>query len=424
MAENIVVFEIPYACPQSQPDHDLMLALATVFNREQEHLGTAALSEATPEEFSACLNPSPDSVVKHRIFVALKASALAEDASGVDPTTGAASKAPKLGVADDASRDRSTASNASANSNTAPVLPHEVRVRDVVGYASLMYWDQPEAKQGYLSVFTDVDYRRQGIGSALHEAAANRARTLGLSIVEGWVVAISDRITPPQREAAVHLPNGDSFPMVPELAATMSWGYELGNVEYMNALHFPMTEDAIAILTARAAEMPSNFQVYSWLDADYPPELADPAKFMESFLRLRSYANEEIPAGELSVENHSHTLASWEALVERDVRAGKQLLNAAICDESGQVVALSTAQRQARPEGVFHQDTTLVAPSARGQKLGWALKAALHKLIVSTCDQPRAILTWNAVSNKSMLHINESIGFHPFLLEGVVQLRL
>lgn len=153
--------------------------------------------------------------------------------------------------------------------------------------------------------------------------------------------------------------------------------------------------------------MADGYRLVQWVDTA-PDELVDGLAVLCA--RMSTDAPQEQMEWEPEV---------WDAARYRDKEAAAQArgrvryAGAAVHEATGQVVAMTDIGVSRHRPDVAYQWDTIVLQEHRGHKLGLALKAGNHDLLVESSPRTRWINTWNAEVNTHMIAINERLGFEP-----------
>ena len=215
------------------------------------------------------------------------------------------------------------------------------------------------------------EHRRRGVGRALWEAVADRARAAGRTRLGGEV------------NVDLVVPNA-----APAFAAAM------GAVEKHREDHL------VASLPVPTVPIDPAYDIVTWRGRC-------PDEHRAAYLVMRNQMNADVPVGELDLEPEvldDERLAASEERLSRsyDVRtaAARRRSDGAF----GGYTLLFV------PHGADHawQDDTLVMPEHRGRRLGAALKSANY---AGLPDHVGLVHTWTAPSNTAMHHTNTRLGF-------------
>lgn len=255
---------------------------------------------------------------------------------------------------------------------------------EVVGVAELELPLTENLDVGWCEVNVVPEERRRGVGRALLEVVAGRARDAGRSRLGGEVNVD---------------PHGSR--------AGLEFALAIGAEEKHREDHL------VADLPIEPAPVDPAYEVVTWRGRC-------PDEHREAYLAMRNQMNADVPTGELDLEApvlDDARLASSEERLARsyDVRvaAARRRTDGAFGGYSLLFV----------PHGADHgwQDDTLVMPEHRGHRLGGAMKTTNY------ADLPEhvgLVHTWTAPSNTAMHHTNTALGFqvveHMYEMEASI----
>ena len=138
------------------------------------------------------------------------------------------------------------------------------------------------------------------------------------------------------------------------------------------------------------------------------PPVAD--DLIEGMVQLQLAMN-DAPLNDLALEDHT-----WNAARYRDFetamsrrRMTSYRLVARHRETGGMAGFTAVVVEEERPHLGFQEDTAVVR-SHRGHRLGLRLKIEMLRLLRDREPQIRQIDTWNALSNKHMIAVNEALG--------------
>jgi GNAT superfamily N-acetyltransferase len=233
------------------------------------------------------------------------------------------------------------------------------------------------------------DRRRQGIGTALFDAAEQRAAAEGRHTVQSWVLqAARTRADDP---GALAPREGSGFVDGNHASARflLGRGYSLEQVEVHSLLRVPLPAAVIDPLESdAAAASESSYRLIAWADRcpdDIVDGLAD---------RVREVEQRWADAGVT-------TLATAAQHVETGELAGYT-----------ELIRFVT-----KADSAIQEDTVVIA-AHRGHRLGMRLKTANLRLMAKRWPRVRRVHTWNADENDYMRSINIALGFRPESSEG------
>lgn len=259
---------------------------------------------------------------------------------------------------------------------------------DVVGAARLVRPLTDNARTATLEVFVRPDVRRRGVGSALLQAALERAVATGRAVAH----------------ANVGRPTGED---VPGDAFARRHGFMSVRRDERRELRLPVDADIGAALEAEARAHAGGYELLSWVGAT-------PDDLLDARARLAERISADAPNENAAVEAEH-----WDAARVRERDAYIDALDrdcvavAVRHRESGELVGVTdiTVPR-AVPELAWQWDT-VVEPAHRGHRLGMLLKLENLRLLARTVPATTRVATFNARSNRPMIRVNEQLGFRP-----------
>jgi GNAT superfamily N-acetyltransferase len=258
------------------------------------------------------------------------------------------------------------------------------RSGEVLGVAELELPLTENLEVAWCEVAVLPEHRRHGIGRALWDAVAERARAAGRTRLGGEV------------NVDVAVPGA-----APAFAAAM------GAVEKHREDHL------VASLPLPSAPVDPAYDVVTWRGRC-------PDEHRAAYLVMRNQMNADVPVGDLDLEP--------EVLDDERLAASEERL--------GRAYDVRVAAARRRADGTFGgysllfvphgadyawQDDTLVMPDHRGHRLGAALKSTNHAGLPGHIGR---VHTWTAPTNTAMHHTNTALGFrvveHLHEVEAVI----
>jgi GNAT superfamily N-acetyltransferase len=221
------------------------------------------------------------------------------------------------------------------------------------------------------------EFRRRGIGRALHEEA--------LRLADGRTTFLGEANEPIDGEAAAR-------PFAEAL------GYSSVHVEHQLILDLPAAPPP-----PPAADADDGWVMRTWVDTC-------PVELRAGFVRLRNQMEQDVPRGEIDAAPEVYTA---ERLAAEEVRMTKAFTTVtAVAEKDGELGGYS---KVVLPHGgdFAWQDDTLVMPDHRGHRLGLRLKTATLALIAAEHPERTVIHTWTDPDNTAMYRTNERFGFRP-----------
>lgn len=245
---------------------------------------------------------------------------------------------------------------------------HPVATMDVLVFTQ----ENPHLLELEINVLPE--FRRRGIGRALHEEA--------LRLADGRTTFLGEANEPIDGAAAAR-------PFAEAL------GYTPVHLEHHLVLDLPASPPAF--------DDEDGWVIRTWVDAC-------PVEVRDRFVRMRNQMEQDVPRGDLDVAPSAYTV---ERLAEEETRMAKAFTTVtAVAEKEGELGGYS---RVALPRGgdFAWQDDTLVMPEHRGHRLGLRLKAATLALITGEHPERSVIHTWTDPENAAMYRTNERFGFRP-----------
>ncbi len=258
---------------------------------------------------------------------------------------------------------------------------------DVVGVADLGGSTTENLHLADLEIHVVPSRRREGIGRALYEQAAERFRRDGRSSVVG----------------EVYCPASSSGEGVAAYEFATAMGFSQVHSEDHLLLHLPVGEEESARL--RMKTDPAQYDLLTWTGPC-------PDVHIDAFCEMHTRMSNDVPMGEIDAEPVAFDAERLRASEQRVFRTYDGI----------------TAVARRRSDGVFggysqlylphgadyvYQDDTLVMPEHRGHRLGTALKLATLEVLQRDHPDRTAIHTDTAVDNHAMQATNRDFGFRP-----------
>lgn len=291
--------------------------------------------------------------------------------------------------------------------------------RDVVGAVVL---DLPRAGNPHvaeLDVWVDPEHRREGIGTALVDAAERVAAARGRTTA---LVTTAHRGEPPAGHPdalAAASGSGRLDASVPGVRFAVRRGYVPEQAERYSVLDVPGDEAALArLLDAAASAAGPDYRLHSWTDRA-------PDAWLDDVAVLLTRMSTDVPQAGLDLDEDP-----WDATRVRhreDVAAATGrgfLVTVAEHVPTGRLAAITQLEHSAAQPACAWQDATLVLREHRGHRLGMLVKAANLRHTARVRPTTRRIHTWNAEENAHMLAINVALGFRPVGVEAIWQRTL
>jgi GNAT superfamily N-acetyltransferase/RimJ/RimL family protein N-acetyltransferase len=243
----------------------------------------------------------------------------------------------------------------------------------------------------HMDLTVHPEYRRRGVGRALHSEAVAFARSQGRRRMNGQYVT--------------QLPGGAPREDAPAAFAD-AVGAKIALPEVRRRLDLDTVDTAAwADLLADAWTHAGGYSVVRWVGAAPEQYVADVAA-LDGRLLL------DAPMGELDLEPEKVDVARIRGNEETARNRGRRLYHVGVRhDASDRLVAWTTIAFLADTTSHAWQLITIVDPAHRGHRLG--LIAKIDNLEHTLAHEPglRDVNTWNAAENTHMIAINETIGF-------------
>jgi GNAT superfamily N-acetyltransferase len=228
------------------------------------------------------------------------------------------------------------------------------------------------------------ELRRRGVGRALHDWAAERARADGRKRLGAHTV---DRT-----------PDGGAFAAALGAKPALEDTHSRLDVTAIDRARF-------AALRAEAWPRAAGYRVVTWYGVPADEYIDDVAALDSMFL-------DEAPAGDLEMEPERVDAARVRATEQNRVDRGLDRIHAGMVHEaSDTMVAWTTLNGPAIVPQHMWQHITLVHPDHRGHRLGLIVKLENLEHALSYRPGLEMIDTWNASANDHMLAINRQMGF-------------
>ncbi|HTR94631.1 MAG TPA: GNAT family N-acetyltransferase [Trebonia sp.] len=265
----------------------------------------------------------------------------------------------------------------------------------VLGWYRLELPDLENTDRAFVILVVHPAHRRQGLGRALLRHAAGQAAAAGRSLL--WSEA---------RDGSA----GEAF----AAAAGAKQGIA-GGIRRLDLRSLPAGK--IGALRAGAQAAAAGYTLVRWAGPT-PPE------YGASFARVLNAIN-DAPHDE-GVEDESWDAERVRARNDAPTEAMglRKHTIAARHDASGEIAAMSEVSVDPDDPPWAHQGLTAVAKQHRGHRLGLLLKTAMLEWLAEAEPQVERVETGNALSNKHMIAVNETLGFvlaqptfHNFELE-------
>ena len=264
-----------------------------------------------------------------------------------------------------------------------------------MGNVGLMHTDENQ-HMAQFDIIVHPEARCQGIGKQLlgHISAAAQADQRQLLLTD-----TNDRI-----------PAGEAF--------MQRLGAKRGLEGHINQLRVDEIDpDLLQRWLQEGQKNTAEFELGIWEGA-YPEEQ------LNEIVQLMELTNQQ-PLGDLAIEDMHITPQQLREMEKMDTASGNQRFTFFVLEKtSGKFAGYTeTVWNANRPE-ILRQDMTGVFPEYRGKGLGRWLKAAMLTHMLTVRPQIKFVRTQNADTNAAMLHINNEMGFKPYMTSILWQIDI
>lgn len=269
----------------------------------------------------------------------------------------------------------------------------------VLGVASLDLPLKDDTQTASVEVNVRPDVRGAGVGSALWEWTRQRGVDAGRSVFQ----------------CEVNVPEGETEQSWAGLTFARARGFTSENVEDHLALSLP---EALARQRDRPADSAADddYGLVSWVDRC-------PGDLVESYARMRSLMNTDVPSGGMVRTARTITAADVreeETRLRENYRSLVSLARTAEGDPAGYTLVFVPLG----DEDNLLQDDTYVMREHRGHRLGERLKWANLAQVAAVSPEARWLHTWTEQDNTAMQRTNADFGFARVEVMHEVQLSL
>lgn len=276
---------------------------------------------------------------------------------------------------------------------------------EIVGNAFVEWSTEEGSRVTWLDLEVLYAWRNQGIGSALFDRMEQIARESGRPITQGG--ALHEAISTGDRLASATgfgtIPLDD-----PGARFLLNRGYTLEQIHRRSSLALPLDEQMVAShLDTISARHDPGYRLHTWVGPV-------PKRWQSDVATLLARLRTDAPYGDLEMDEEVWDAARVERDDARALEAGKTSLAAVVEHVPTKTLVafngLTLQEDRLRPA---QQGTTLVVKEHRGHRLGLWVKVTNIVQLMQTSPQTPAIVTSNAEDNRSMLVVNEALGFTP-----------
>ena len=254
----------------------------------------------------------------------------------------------------------------------------------VVGGADLGMPLQDNPHLGEIEVNVRPEWRRRGIGTALHAAAADRFRAAGRTTVLG------EAYEPVDGEPTAAVPFAESL------------GYTSEHAEDHLVLPLPVPLEQLARLRESLPDL-DGYQLVTWGDRC-------PDEHVAAYCAMRTQMEADVPIGELDLELVVFDEDRVRTSESRLARSHHQLHVAARRVVDGVFGGFSMALLPHAEDQALQYDT-LVMPEHRGHRLGLLMKLANLDRVHADHPDRTVFHTWTARDNTAMQATNKRFGY-------------
>jgi GNAT superfamily N-acetyltransferase len=262
------------------------------------------------------------------------------------------------------------------------------RGRELVGIANLETFRRENRHVARLDVRVPPARRRQGVATAIVEAAARLAQSEGRTELGGMdETPVRAGFVDSAGPFARRLGFTPALPMV------------------RRVLRLPLSPERARLLRDDPRAAPAGYALLTWADR-WPDE------YLEDRCEFGRRMSTDVPKGEHELDEEEWDPARVRALeVNLAAQDRGKVTTVARDDESGRLVAFSeVVVPLGAPESAWQHDT-LVVREHRGHGLGFATKLVNLWALQERHPAVRRINTWNAAENEHMIAVNDAMGF-------------
>ncbi|MFS3128917.1 GNAT family N-acetyltransferase [Nocardioides sp. Bht2] len=274
---------------------------------------------------------------------------------------------------------------------------------ELVGAGELEVYELDNPELAWAKVYTRPDRRGEGVGTALTDHVEQQARGLGRRRMLTEVVFDYELSVQGTGSADVRF--------------ATDRGYQLGIGDVQRVQRLPVADDVLAGLIEAAAPAHRQYRVESFHGRV-------PDDWVSGYAELAATLNTEAPTGDLALENETSDVEIFRIREALLARQGRTRWATVAFDADDRLVGYTELMVSSLDPMRAYQWGTLVAGSARGARLGVALKARNLAAVQAAGLGVERIYTWNASVNAHMVAVNEALGYEPVARMGEFQKEL
>ena len=277
----------------------------------------------------------------------------------------------------------------------------------------------PGTPNCWIAIGVAPAHQRRGIGTLLADHLEGVARAEGRT--QWKTYAVSRQVRPGSGAGHVVPPTGyGSVPSdEPGVRFLTGRGWRFGQVNRISRLGLPTDHSVVRELRDRAlAAAGPDYRVHTW--AGRTPE-----QWLDGIALLETRMSTDAPDGDMKEPEDVWTAGRLREHEEELARAPRTMVTIAV--EHVPSTTLAGFTQLAVPDDpsrAVMQWDTLVLREHRGHRLGWLLKVAGIERVEQDFPGRPSIITFNAEENRTMLDVNEAVGFVGVGCEGIWERRV
>ncbi|WP_126688292.1 GNAT family N-acetyltransferase [Nocardioides ferulae] len=255
----------------------------------------------------------------------------------------------------------------------------------VVGAGLLVRFLLDNTHLAELDVQVLPDHRRHGVGGALLRALEDRA------VADGRTTLVGTAYAPLEGDSA-----GSLF--------AAARGYPVASREETKACDLATAPGLWPALDEQVTAGLGGYRVELF-------EATLPERWVDDFCHLMGRFADEIPSGDLDVQDFEWTADRLREHEERMVAIGKVWFGALGVTPDGRACGFTELAVTIADPGHAEVGGTLVLPEHRGHRLGLGMKLASHRRLLELFPDCAYVETSNAGVNAPMNAVNEALGY-------------